>query len=145
MKGRQDGQEGEGQQDPPLPPPPLQVFCYDNKRQQLVDPQSHCKGSGARRKAKVAIKQVYTLFTNNRSTKTVPVHMNSVADHTALTSTTELPSTDELMRLRKDRVTDQHKSLRDAVDAQAACKGEEKELKKKTAIKEQVHTTSATA
>ena len=70
---------------------------------------------------------------------------NTFADHTIPISTTEIPRIDKLMRLRKDRVTDQHKTVRDAVDAQAACKGEEKELKKKTAIKEQVRTTSATA
>jgi hypothetical protein len=46
------------------------------------------------------------------------------------------------MSLRKERVTAQHKSAKGVVDTQAACEVEEKEPKRKTAIKEKERASS---
>ena len=151
VAGRQGGQEGEGQQDP-TPPSPARKNVHDNKRQQLTDPHMYRKGSDTRAKANGTTKPVYPLFTTNGSTKTVPIYTNSVpaqsnafVDHTILTSTTTLPSTDEFMRLRKEIVTNQHKSAKDAADVQAVREMKEKELKRRTTIKEKERATSETA
>lgn len=74
----------------------------------------------------------------------MPTRQTPFSDHTTPNSDRVPLSADELLRLRKERVTAQHKFVKDAADTQAACEVEEKELKRKTAIKEKEQATSET-
>ena len=69
---------------------------------------------------------------------------NIFADHAIPNSTREILSTEDFIRLKKERVTAQHKSVKDAVYATTACDVKAKELKMKAAIKEKERTTSET-